>query len=233
LLYREHFTGVWRGKSELAIKFSSIRLLDAFIMGVQKLACDDPQKHDKNEEGSEVEVETHNQFEIFAVAAVLQLKGLQLEAEEFIQENLVTETFMLAVRHALTYQSPSLLKLCFFWMKREGVRSIADRTPEGVWWEDVFFNEATKELIVGQDRCPTSAFDAVITDNFADKDHYFNGSHPKALPATPQNIPSAGTKSGSGFPDMTRCYVERRRGMGANADMTHFLVFSEDKVPPV
>jgi hypothetical protein len=31
---------------------------------------------------------------------------------------------------------------------------------------------------------------------------------------------------------MTRCYVERRRGMGDEANMTHFLVFSADKVYP-
>jgi hypothetical protein len=87
---------------------------------------------------------------------VLKLKGLQLEAEEFIQENLVTETFMLAVKHALSYESSSLLNLCFFWMKRDGIKSIAEQpTDGGVWWEHVYFNDATKELIVGQDRCPT------------------------------------------------------------------------------
>ena len=74
------------GKEQAGDKFKSIRLLDAFVMGVQKLACDDPQKHDKHEEGSEVEVEAHNQFEIFAVAAILQLKGLQLQAEQFIEQ---------------------------------------------------------------------------------------------------------------------------------------------------
>ena len=69
-------------------------------------------------------------------------------------------------------------------------------------------------------------FDAVTAAVYARKDHYFNGAHPACLPPTPM-VEQPNGKPGPGFPDMTRCYLERRREMGPEKNMTHFLVFSE------
>ena len=81
--------GVWHGRSEVLVELPSARLFDAFVLALEKLSEDDPQQLQAHNEGKIVEVEEHNQFELFAVGALLQLRGLVSEAEMFIGEHLI------------------------------------------------------------------------------------------------------------------------------------------------
>ena len=175
-------------------------------------------------------MEEHNQFELFAVGAMLQLRGLVEEAELYIAEHLDTSNFMSAVQIASYYEQygGALMQKCFCWLKRNGVVGVsgAQEAAESAWWDHVLYDAATAELVVGQERCPASIFDGVAEAAHARKAHFFDGSHARAMAPTPvATLPNG--KPGAGFPEMTRCYLERRREMGPEKNMTHFLVFTE------
>eukprot|EP00937_MAST-01D_sp_MAST-1D-sp2_P006740 g6740.t1 len=233
--FRERFDGPWKGKREVLVTFPTVRCLDAFLLALEALAEPEPQEVDAREEGQAVvAVQQHNQFELFAVGAVLRMRGLVQLAEAFIAAHLDTTNFMLAVQAAAHFDAfgASLLSKCFCWLKRTGLgECLPDgSTPEAsAWWESPpVYDAATQELLVGKERCSANAFDGVAEALKQSKAHFFDGSHALALPPTPVR-PLANGKPGAGFPDMTRCYLERRREMGPERDMTHFLVFTEDE----
>ncbi|GBG30270.1 Tubby protein-like [Hondaea fermentalgiana] len=206
--------GAWTAGGDAVLEFPSIRMLDAFWQAFCCVAS--PIDHC----AQNVPLGFHNCLQVHAAACMIGHEELMQRTENFLAENLSEAIFVRVFRTAERFHRQQFKRALMRWLCYAGKLQAREENEDGSKAGLHVSYDGNYICCQGQ-RLPAAQFYDVLKDDLAHKRAFF-------MPGSCLPVDAALRRVGVGAEGEYRCFVERRRGMGANEDETHFVLRSED-----